>query len=216
MWTSGFSFMQEKNAQVTAEKGCQMIQSFFWFPWVWRRSRRCSVSKRNMTCASASRTTKKNCCPPLQRRATSFRQRWPPRTHTSPEPCPGNAIAFHASRRKTSRSYRRPRKNMSQSHASNFRISQTRPTPWHIRRSDTLDNDTRPLVCKEKNFQPNHQTKDNFEGCVDRWENNEGHRNQMFTNGHATEEHARKNSVIMQITINHVITWTNAFGKAET
>ena len=59
--------------------------------------------KRNITCAGASVTTKKNCCPPLQRRATSYSG-----GHTSPEPCPGIATASHASRRKTSRSYRRP------------------------------------------------------------------------------------------------------------
>ena len=39
--------------------------------------------ERNITCASASMaTTKKNCCPPLQKRA--------PRTHTFSEPCPQN------------------------------------------------------------------------------------------------------------------------------
>ena len=68
----------------------QIIQeiSSFCFDLDFRRKRRCSISKRSIKCANASMITKKNCCAPLQKRTTSFPQWRPPRTKTSPEPCP--------------------------------------------------------------------------------------------------------------------------------
>ena len=41
---------------------------------------------------------------------------------------------------------------------------------------------------KERSRRPNTKQKIFFEGCVDRWEKDDGYRNQMFINGQAKEE----------------------------
>ena len=83
----------------------------------WLKSNLCSNQRRSSCSRTELNQIKKrvfcfgwvlNCCAPLQQSATSCIQRRPPLTHTFHKPCPGIVVASHASRRKTSRSYRRP------------------------------------------------------------------------------------------------------------
>ena len=95
---------------------------------------------------------------------------------------------------------------------SNHRSRPTRPTPWHIRRSDFLHCDARPCPKMHKGVaDPITKTEDLFQKDTFRWENTIFYKNQMFIKGHYKKKNCKvathnrqKDLVIMQKTNNHV------------
>ena len=107
---------------------------------------------------------------------------------------------------------------------SNCRTCQARPRARHTRRSDVVGNDARPCptMHQERSRRPNHQTKDVFEGCVDRREkrrriqesnvHRRTHIRRTEKLGRSSGRRTRWSCWIPSVTS---IMWTDTFGKAE-